>query len=700
MTSTDVLRRSPPSRPPAPGRWGSSWPLVVLLAGFPLWWALGLSIVMVFVCATAMAVQLVRRQRAAGDLVTPPHFGVLLLLVVWVCLGLPVLWADAPGAVPGGSGASRLLVFAYRAGWYVAALVVLLWIVNIPSGVLSTRRVMSLLSWLFVVTVAGGFLGVLAPGWEFTSPFELLLPGALRDNDLVSSIVHPEASDIQDVLGSPEPRPKAPFPYANTWGSALGVLLPFLVITWGVNGRRWQRVVTVVVLALCAVPVVASLNRALWAALLLAMLVALAQMVLRGRWWAAVALGLGLAVAAVVFSSSDLSATVTQRLENPHSNDRRGELLALTTRSTAEGSPVVGFGSTRDVQGSFSSIAGGSRPGCESCGVPPLGTQGHLWMLIFSQGFVGAALFVWFLVAWLGRTWRSQSLPEAAAALVIVMFLVFIPVYDTLDVPILVLVLAIGLAWRAQRERLRREASGLPWHELSSRVRAVVAPALVCAAVLGAVGLVAGLTQPARYQATTDILLAPEPEALDDSALSSIGLPPESTIDTEAALVVASRTLAQAAGDDSERAVADLLGRLQVTAPPNTDVLEVSVVADDPQSAERTSAAVAQAYLDNRRDYLETRRTQTLAALREALGDLDPDEAALSAEEEYLRSVIEDSLVDVAGTSVAVGEVVAAPVAAAAVRRQLEVPATSGIGLGLLIGVAWAGLRRRFVGGR
>ena len=92
------------------------------------------------------------------------------------------------------------------------------------------------------------------------------------------------------------------------------------------------------------------------------MVIAVAQMVLRGRWWAAVLLGLGLTLAAVVFSSSDLSETVTQRLENPHSNDRRGELLALTTRSTAEGSPLVGFGSTRDVQGSFSSIAGGSRP--------------------------------------------------------------------------------------------------------------------------------------------------------------------------------------------------------------------------------------------------------------------------------------------------------------------------------------------------
>jgi hypothetical protein len=696
VTTIDELRPArPAARAVAPDRWGSPWPLVVLLAGFPVWWALGLSIVMVFVCATAMAVQLVRRQRAVGDLVTPPHFGVLVLLVAWVCLGLPVLWADAPGAVPGGGGASRVLVFAYRAGWYVAALVFLLWIVNIPARVISTRRVMSLLSWLFVVTVAGGFLGVLAPGWEFTSPFELLLPGALSSNDLVSSIVHPEASDVQDVLGSPEPRPKAPFPYANTWGSALGILLPFLVITWGITGRRWQRVVTVVVLTLSVVPIVASLNRALWAALLLAMVIAVAQMVLRGRWWAAVLLGLGLTLAAVVFSSSDLSETVTQRLDNPHSNDRRGELLALTTRSTAEGSPLVGFGSTRDVQGSFNSIAGGSRPGCESCGVPPLGTQGHLWMLIFSQGFVGAALFVWFLLAWLARTWRSRSLPEAAAALVIVMFLVFVPVYDTLDVPILVLVLAIGLAWRAQRERLRREASGLPWHELTTRVRSAVAPVLVCAAALGALGLVAGLAQPARHQATTDVLLAPEPEALDSSELSSIGLPPESTIDTEAALMVADRTLAQATGDDSEQVVADLQERLQVTAPPNTDVLEVTVVADDPESAERTSAAVAEAYLDNRRDYLETRRTQTLAALREALGDLDPDEAALSTEEEYLRVAIEDALVDVAGTSVVVGEVVAAPVAGP-VRRQLEVPTTSGVGLGLLVGLGWAGLRRRF----
>ena len=32
------------------------------------------------------------------------------------------------------------------------------------------------------------------------------------------------------------------------------------------------------------------------------------------------------------------------------------------------------------------------------CSPPAMGTQGHIWLVLFSQGFVGAALFFWFLL--------------------------------------------------------------------------------------------------------------------------------------------------------------------------------------------------------------------------------------------------------------------------------------------------------------
>ena len=43
-------------------------------------------------------------------------------------------------------------------------------------------------------------------------------------------------------------------------------------------------------------------------------------------------------------------------------------------------------------------IGGGATPDCPQCSPPAMGTQGHIWLVLFSQGFVGAALFFWFLL--------------------------------------------------------------------------------------------------------------------------------------------------------------------------------------------------------------------------------------------------------------------------------------------------------------
>ena len=82
----------------------------------------------------------------------------------------------------------------------------------------------------------------------------------------------------------------------------------------------------------------------------------------------------------------------------------------------------MGFGSTRDVQGSFASIAGASTPDCSACGVPPLGTQGHLWGVIFSQGLVGAALFLAFFALALSRCWRCRTTAETLCTFVLAFF--------------------------------------------------------------------------------------------------------------------------------------------------------------------------------------------------------------------------------------------------------------------------------------
>ena len=303
---------------------------------------------------------------------------------------------------------------------------------------------------MFVVTTVGGLVGVLLPHLEFTSPFEMLLPHGLRSNSLVKSIVHPEVADIQNVLGRPEARPKAPFPFANSWGSSLSLYLPFFIVAWFRYGPRWQRYAAPVVLLVALVPIVYSLNRGLWASLALGVVGAVILVLRTGRL-VPVLTAVALLVAVVVgFVISPLDTIFQERLAHQHSNERRGELISRTVSSAFEGSPVVGFGSTRDVQGGFSSIASADTPDCEACGVPPLGTQGHLWGVIFGQGFVGAIFFVAFFLQALWRSWRCRTTSEILCTFVLAFFCLQIFIYDTLGMPLLTVMIAIGLVAREQ----------------------------------------------------------------------------------------------------------------------------------------------------------------------------------------------------------------------------------------------------------
>jgi hypothetical protein len=190
----------------------------VLFLGFPLWWALGLQTLLPMALAVVLADQLLRRRR----IVLPEGFALWALFLAWVAVGVLVLWVDAPSAVPGG-GASRLLVFGYRAAWYLTGTMMLLWVANLRESELPTRWLFQLLGFMFVVTTVGGLVGVLLPTVEFRSLVELLLPAGIRGNNLVQSMVHPAVAELENVLGRPTARPKAPFAFANSWGSSFAL---------------------------------------------------------------------------------------------------------------------------------------------------------------------------------------------------------------------------------------------------------------------------------------------------------------------------------------------------------------------------------------------------------------------------------------------------------------------------------------------
>ncbi|MFZ0323049.1 MAG: hypothetical protein WAN48_02835 [Actinomycetes bacterium] len=427
-------------------RWlGPGWPLKLLLLGFPLWWALGLSSIIFFVAATVMAVQMVRR----GRLRVPAGFGVWMLFLMWVAAGVFVLWVHAPGTVEGG-GPGRLVGFGFWLMWYLSITVAMLYPLSFPSGVLPAMKVVDWLGYLFLVVAAGGVLGVLFPTFSFTSPMELILPGA-QSGGFLHTMVHPSLATASDFLGFQQPRPNAPFAYPNAWGNNFGLLLPFFVLSWAMSPQRWKRLAVPAVVAVAIVPVVLSLNRGVWIGLGILVVYAAVNMARARQYRALMALLACIAIAALVVLISPLADIVQLRVETPHSNGRRSTVADTVTSTTWEGSPLLGYGSTRQVQGNFESIAGGETPNCHQCAAPPMGTQGFLWRLIFTTGFVGTGLFYLFLAIQLVKHVRRRDAISIVGCMVLTMSLLFFFVYDSLESPLFILMLAIGLM---NRERL------------------------------------------------------------------------------------------------------------------------------------------------------------------------------------------------------------------------------------------------------
>ncbi|WP_197681617.1 hypothetical protein [Actinopolymorpha singaporensis] len=431
------------------------WPLTALFLLFPLWWVLGLTSFAFVIFAVPLAVELLRRR----GLRVPRGFGTWLLFLAWMLAGATMLWSDAPTGEPGGGGAGRLMVFGFRAAMYLAATVFLLYVVNADERRLPTRRVLRLLGFMFVVTTCGGLLGVVAPGFEFRSVLELVLPHAVAANSFINPMIHPAAAETQNILGYAEGRPIAPFAFANSWGANYSLYLPFFLLAWFGPDAGWRRRLAPIVLLLSLVPVVYSLNRGLWGALGVGILYLALRLAAMGRVWALQAVVAALLLGAIAFVASPLGTMVQARLNAPHSNERRSQLATDTVRNVVEGSPALGFGSTRKVRGSYFSIAGGSTPDCPACGVPPLGTQGQLWMVVFSQGLVGLALFLYFFARRFIAHCRDRAALCIAGCVTLIFWAIELFVYDTLDAPLITVMIAVGLMARMPRTERRAEGA-------------------------------------------------------------------------------------------------------------------------------------------------------------------------------------------------------------------------------------------------
>jgi len=417
---------------------GPAWPVAALLIGYPLWWALGFGGLSLIVLAVPMTVILWRRRPVR----VPRGFGLWMMLIAGYLVSALMLTEMPPGTY-GDIGAGRLIGYGMRLALYLSLMIMVLYLGNLTERELPQLRLVRMLGVLFVTTVAGGLLGLLAPGFAFTSPMELVLPDWIAGNPFVQNLIHPTAAQTQKVLGYASPRPEAPFEWANAWGSNVSVLLIWFVVGWWVYGGRHRRLLAVALIALAAVPIVYSLNRGLWIGLGLAVLYLVVRVGGRTR----VALCAAAATGALVFALSPLASLVSQRLDSPHSNDIRAFTVSATIQA-ATLSPVIGFGNTRNATGNHRTITTGKTGWCVDCGHPPLGSDGQLWLMIITQGFVGAALYVAFFAGAIRRHWSDRTPIGLAGVLVMSLVLLYMFIYDGLVTPLSLYFISFALLWR------------------------------------------------------------------------------------------------------------------------------------------------------------------------------------------------------------------------------------------------------------
>lgn len=453
--------RPPDRRPSRPARRVTllplrpGWPLTALLVLFPVWWALGLGAIICPILAVPMVVHLLRRR----PIRLPPGFGIWMLFLLWVCAGALVLGAELEGTLEASVG-NRVVGYATRLVFYLSATIAMLYAGNLTEKELPRSRLVVLLGVLFCWTVAGGLLGVLAPYFEFTSPFELLLPDSVRTNAHVQSLVHPASSQLQDVLGYEAPRPKAPFEYTNAWGNNLSILGLWFVVAIAARRGASRRVFGAAVLAVAVVVGVYSLNRGLWIGVGLSLVYVAVRLALRGRVAVLASIIAALALGAVLFAASPLQQIVQQRLDNPHSNGTR-TTLSIAAVEAAATSPVIGYGTTRNAQGSRQSIAVGRSSDCQQCGNFAIGSNGQVWQLLISHGFVGTALYAAFLLSGVWRYRRDSTAIGIVGSLVLILALFYGLFYNASPSPLTFYLLSMALLWRnAQETQARPQVVG------------------------------------------------------------------------------------------------------------------------------------------------------------------------------------------------------------------------------------------------
>nr|WP_314845518.1 O-antigen ligase family protein [uncultured Microbacterium sp.] len=396
------------------------WPFTAMLAFFPLWWVLGFAEMAWIPLSGCMLVLMIRR----GGIQVPRGFAIWLLFIVLMCAS--VIGVDTSG---------RLIGFVYRALLYLAITIVFVYVYN-ARQTLTLRYVLGVFTLFWLWTVLGGFAGIVAPEFSFRTPLGYVLPQGLQANELIGEMVVRRLTQYNpDSYLALDPRPSAPFLYTNGWGNVFSITLPMVVayLTVIPRGRRFWLLVLAIPLSL--IPAFLTLNRGMFIGLAVAAAYLFVRFLLAGRLRAVAVLTVIGGIAAVAAIALDVASKLTDRVETSSSTEDRANLYEETFVRTLQ-SPLFGYGAPRP---SFTD------------GAPSAGTQGHLWMVMFSHGFPALVCFLGALAWMYFATIRGASTAMLVLHTVQLVILVEVFFYGVLPNGLILTFPAAALAMRELR---------------------------------------------------------------------------------------------------------------------------------------------------------------------------------------------------------------------------------------------------------
>jgi hypothetical protein len=427
-----------------------TWPLVLLFVAFPVWWVLGVSAFTWPVVAVPALVALILRGRTRAPVAMVLWFG----FTSWVLLsGLQL------------ESFTKITTFTYRLALYACAGVLFLYVYNLPrTGRLDTK-VLRILTVFWIIVVIGGYAGILVGAHTFTPPVEDLLPLSLRHQAFVQELIQPVFAEVESFLGYPVPRPAAPFTYTNEWGGNIAVLTPVAFAAIATAGRGLRRKIIIVVLIASLVPMIVSLNRGMFLSLGGGIAYVVIRLAIRGRLGALVSLVGATSLIAVIVVLTPLGHLAAANLSSTHGHSNTTRLsVAQQSIDGANKSPVFGYGEPQQVTGEG--------------GTPPIGSQGQLWMVLYSNGYPATVLFIAFFLAVLWQTRRARGITGLWLHTVPLIGLAQIAFYGWLPVELQVVMVAAALAYRRCGQPVRpgggarsalTRASASPADAVSSR---------------------------------------------------------------------------------------------------------------------------------------------------------------------------------------------------------------------------------------